>query len=485
MSVVYSRLNKALGACEAAIANPADWYDACSRVSNVLTSMGRFDEASQWNTMALDTTPRLVPYHHKAAILYTIQEDWDQAIASYHQVLELEPQSAEAHRSLARLHSHLEQLELELHHWDEFLRLRPELSTPENNYKLGQSFQEQGHLDRAALCYERVIEKNDQYWKAYYDLAEVRSKQQQWDKVVSCYEQVLSKDDSQVLALHKLGKIWLQQKEYDQAIANFREATKLAPEFPWAYLGLVETFMELEQWDEAIATCRAIISFVDEFPWTYKHMGKAFINKGEKMKAIACYQKSLQLQGWEECVQKDYQFTQDNFSHQIPIWENHLKHLSNQERINVLEIGTDQGITTCWLLDNILTNESSKLMCIDRKFSSEFNANIRQSGVDDRKFQKLKGNIRPLLKSLKGKAYNLVVVQDPLKQAKLMKQDARLSWPLVKGGGIVVFPSYGWKHKDIEKSPKVGISQFLSSIEGQFEIIHQGYQLIIRKNYSE
>ena len=83
MSVVYSRLNKALIACESALSNPTDWYDACSRVSNVLTSMGRFDEASQWNSMALATSLNVAYYYARTATLYTLQEDWDRAISTY------------------------------------------------------------------------------------------------------------------------------------------------------------------------------------------------------------------------------------------------------------------------------------------------------------------------------------------------------------------------------------------------------------------
>ncbi|NET09431.1 MAG: tetratricopeptide repeat protein [Symploca sp. SIO2B6] len=514
MSEVYNRLNEALTACEVALSNPTDWYDVCIKVSNILTSMGRFDDASQWNAMALDTTVDVVLYNVRVAALHTAQGNLDQAIATYHRVLDLDPNYAEAHRSLARLYSRLGKIELELHHWDEFVTLRPDLSNTDNNYRLGQSFQENGYLDRAAICYERIIEQNDQNLNhqqldqhqldqqvddpqaddqpleldqqqlgAYYNLAEIRTQQQRWDQAIACYEKVLNQDENQALALHKLGKLFLKQKDYEQAIAKFRETTKLAPKFPWAYRGLVETFMEMEQWDEAIATCRAIISLVDDFFWAHKHMGNALMKKGEKMEAIACYQKGLQLQGWDTCVQKDYQFTQDHFSHQLPIWKKHLQHLTNQENINALQIGSDQGLTTCWLLDNILSHSSAQLTCLDQQFSPEFRINIGRSGVADSKILPLEGEVSDLLNTLEEQSYNLVFIEDPLKQAKLMQQAAQLSWLFVQAGGVVIFPSYSWKSpKSSEQLIKQGIDQFLDSVAGQFEILHRGYQLIIRKN---
>ncbi|NET53701.1 MAG: hypothetical protein F6K09_35170 [Merismopedia sp. SIO2A8] len=74
-------------------------------------------------------------------------------------------------------------------------------------------------------------------------------------------------------------------------------------------------------------------------------------------------------------------------------------------------------------------------------------------------------------------------IEDPLKQAKLMQQAAQLSWLFVQAGGVVIFPSYSWKSpKSSEQLIKQGIDQFLDSVAGQFEILHRGYQLIIRKN---
>lgn len=489
MTTSYTRLNKAIEQCEQVITqspvNLDEWYDACSRIGNVLTSMGQFDQASQWSAMALHPEPKKESYYTKTASLYAIQENWQQSIECHTKTLEIDPTYAEAYRHLAQIHGFLGHSAEESSNWYHFLSHRPDQGTTERHYNLGKVLCQQGKLPDAEQCYRRSIEQDDQFWKGYYHLADVLLQQTKTDEAEAVYQHLVEHQPDPMQAYHKLGQLYLAQKNYPEAIIHFKQATQLDATFPWAYQGLVKTFMALERWDEAIATCRAIISFVEEFPWVYSLMGKVYTKKGEEMQAIACYQKGFQLQGWETCVQRDYQFTQDTFSHQIPIWSKSLQHLAHQENIRALEIGSGQGTTACWLLDNILSQPSAQLACIDRAFSEQFNLNIKHAQVDNDKVQRLEGKISESLKSLDAQTYNVAIIQDSLKQAKLMEQHARLCWKLLTPDAVVMFPSYAWKHpKDADKSPKVGIDRFLASVNGQFEVLHQGYQLIIKRNGS-
>ena len=481
MTVVYARLNQALAGCEQTLSISGDWYDACVRVSNILTSMGRFDEASQWHSMGVEKTPNLVQFHAKAAFLYVIQEKWDEAIHWYTQLLTIDPKYTDAHRSLAQIYSRLGKLEDELVHWYEFLTHKPELGTPDGHHKLGQSFQEQRKFERAESCYQRAIALNNQYWPAYYDLAELRKQQKQWDAAAECYHQLLEQAPDQIDAHYKLGKLWLHQKNYDQAIAKFQETTQLAPQFSWAHLSLVQSFMALKEWDKAISTCRSIISFVDEYPWAYSHMGKALMQKGEEFQAIACYQKVCQLSGWDTCQQHDYQFTEDTFSNQIPKWREQLQPLVEAKGVAALTIGSKQGMIPCWLLDTILTDPTDELFCIDQAFSSAFDHNINQTNALD-KIVCIEGKPLMLLPDLPPDSFSLVTIQDRRKQADYIQQEMGLCWPLLKNGGVIIVKDYGWKHPGgPTQSPKTGVDRFLKTIEGEFDILVQAHQLVIKK----
>ena len=484
MTVAYARLNQALEGCKKTLSLSGDWYSACVRVSNILISMGRFEEASQWHSMAIETTPNPVQFHAKAAFIYIIQEKWDEAIRGYKQLLKIDPQYIDAHRQLAQIYSRLGKLEDELTHCYAFLTHKPEMGSPDGHYKLGQSLQEHGKLEWAASCYQRVISLNNKYWPAYYGLAELRLQQQQWEAAAECYQKLLEQDPTQVEAHHKLGTIWLQQKHYNRAIAKFKAMNQLVPEFAAAYLGLIQCLMELEHWDAVIATCRSTISFVGEFPWTYRHMGRAFTQKGEEMKAIACYQKVGQLNDWAECQQNDYEFTEDHFSHHIPIWREHLKPLIEAKGVAALTLGSHQGMTICWLLDTVLNQASDELFCIDQAFSRLFDRNINQtSGLD--KIVCMEGKPLALMGDLPSNAFDLIVLQDRRKQVDHIQQEIRQCWPLLRNEGVMIVKDYGWHHPSgPQQSPKAGVDRFLKTVQGEFKILVQDDQLILKKQLS-
>ncbi|MCZ0900070.1 tetratricopeptide repeat protein, partial [Microcoleus sp. HI-ES] len=61
-------------------------------------------------------------------------------------------------------------------------------------------------------------------------------------------------------------------------------------------------------------------------------------------------------------------------------------------------------------------------------------------------------------------------------------QDAILSWRLVKVGGLMIFDDYEFTFPDSpEQDTKLGIDVFLEMFGSQLEVVHKGYQLIVKK----
>ena len=301
------------------------------------------------------------------------------------------------------------------------------------------------------------------------------------ERAIATYQTLLERDPDRIEAHYKLGKVWLQNQNYERAVVKFKETIELAPHFPGAYQDIVKTFMRQGLWDEAIVTCSAIIELVKPFPWTYTFMGNALHKKGETLKAIACHQKSCELRGWDLCAMRGYHFTQDHFSQQIALWRRHLEPIAKQTGVNVLLIGCSEGMVSCWLLDCLLKHPSDRLTCADNKFSDLFSSNLEQNGGTRRVLLKA-GSPEDTLKSLAAGSYDLVIIQDRYKQANTIGQIVQLAWPLLKLNGIMLFRGYLWRHSaQSQDSPKAIIDRFLSSIESEFEVIHQSYQLFIQK----
>jgi predicted O-methyltransferase YrrM len=67
-------------------------------------------------------------------------------------------------------------------------------------------------------------------------------------------------------------------------------------------------------------------------------------------------------------------------------------------------------------------------------------------------------------------------------RAREVYADSVLTWPLMESGGLVIFDDYLWEEMpDPMDNPKPGVDAFLKSIEGQFRMTHNDYQVAIAK----
>src|SRR5690349_6873094 len=64
-------------------------------------------------------------------------------------------------------------------------------------------------------------------------------------------------------------------------------------------------------------------------------------------------------------VHARYKLTYDCFSSRIPQWEIDLARLAGQPDLRFLEIGSFEGHSACWLLEHVLTHDTSTLTCVD------------------------------------------------------------------------------------------------------------------------
>lgn len=186
-----------------------------------------------------------------------------------------------------------------------------------------------------------------------------------------------------------------------------------------------------------------------------------------------------------------YRITQDWFSHNVASWESVLAPLRGKPDVRCLEIGSFEGLSACWLLENVLTHETSRLVCIDPfdgpgqlQAERHFDHNVRQTGAGH-KVTKLRGYSRQALPLLAGSTFDIAYVDGSHHPVDAL-QDALSVWPLLRRGGLAILDDYaiGASYpKEIAAAvdPKPGIDAFLGFVRGEHEIVLQGYQLIVRK----
>lgn len=180
-------------------------------------------------------------------------------------------------------------------------------------------------------------------------------------------------------------------------------------------------------------------------------------------------------------AEKRYAFDVDWFSARIPNWKKYLVHMKGH-KLHTLEIGSHQGRSAIWMMENILTHPDSTITCVDvwkqPGIERRFDANIVATGESHR-VTKLKKASHVALRGLPLNWYSLIYV-DGAHEGMNVLEDAVLSFRLLKAGGILVFDDYEWTSNNRTIMPKPAIDAFLA-IYVRTTVLHKGWQVFVKK----
>ena len=180
----------------------------------------------------------------KAGIAAAEAEDYQGAIASFQKVLEINPESAEAHFNIGFAHSKL------------------------------------GHTAEAEAAYQKAIEYDPSTVEAYVELSSIYSGEQKWAEALEMLKKAVEIQPNDTRYQYNLGAVALNSGNMDVAEAAFRKILELDPSFPMAHyqLGMVdvnkgknaeaiaefEKYLELEPEGANAATATGIINHLKQ-----------------------------------------------------------------------------------------------------------------------------------------------------------------------------------------------------------------------------
>jgi predicted O-methyltransferase YrrM len=200
----------------------------------------------------------------------------------------------------------------------------------------------------------------------------------------------------------------------------------------------------------------------------------------------------------------EYQFTKDWFNWAPEVWKQLIPLLPERpERRGreFLEIGSFEGRSAVWIAENMMQGIDA-LACIDTWEGGEehgeenmeeaeqrfdYNRALLEEKFPDRSVDKFKGTSSQWLAHWlveapqNREAFDFIYI-DGSHVAKDVLTDACMAWPLLKPKGLMVFDDYMWGNpRDALHRPKIAIDAFTTIFGETAEIIHVGYQLVVRK----
>ncbi|MGH1590373.1 class I SAM-dependent methyltransferase [Methylobacterium phyllosphaerae] len=197
------------------------------------------------------------------------------------------------------------------------------------------------------------------------------------------------------------------------------------------------------------------------------------------------------------------EFREDWFSYNIENWEKIFHNVQWDVGLKktVVEIGSFEGRSSVWILENLLKNPDSVMHCIDtfeggQEYSFEqvdglydrFLKNIASAGGSRKVIVHRTLSIRALTNLMAANCTADFVYVDGSHEAPDVLGDLVLSFAMLKKGGVIICDDYLWNvgdrfRNDLIQSPKIAIDSFTNIFHKQIEIFRDQslYQLAFRK----
>ena len=178
----------------------------------------------------------------------------------------------------------------------------------------------------------------------------------------------------------------------------------------------------------------------------------------------------------------NYTFSSDWVSQHADNWRSWFAHLIGKPNVRLLEIGCWEGRSACWWIENLLTDSTSRLTCVDPfawvDNSARFNANIVASGQSHRVEVIREFSAKALPRLIEqGRQFDLIYI-DGSHFAKDVLLDGLLSLSLLKPDGLLLFDDYPYRNENGSPGPGVAIDALVACCG--LHVIYHGWQVVLR-----
>ena len=176
--------------------------------------------------------------------------------------IKINPNDAEAHKSLGVLLISLERYEEAIEAYKQAIKIKPDDAVA--YLALGFVYFNLGRYEEAIEPYGQAIRLKSDFAKAYFGLGVVYGKLGRYEEAIESYKQAIRlKPD--FAAYYNLGVVYGKLSRYEEAIEPYKQAIRIKPDFAEAYFGLGVVYYNLGRYEEAKESFRQAIKIKPDF----------------------------------------------------------------------------------------------------------------------------------------------------------------------------------------------------------------------------
>ena len=259
-----------------------------------------YDRAIQMATEVIQSAPDLADAYNVRAGAYLDSGSFDaprfdEAIADYKRVIQLDPGRAAAYLNLGWAYDAKREFRKAIDHFNTGIRMvkRPGVVTLHGRAK---TYVKMGEFDKAIADYTRAIEYEPQRLDSYSARATVHLRKGEPEEAVADYTRLIRLDRKNYGAFLCRGIIYRDTlNDFDKALADFSQAIDLDPVAPVAHVNCGLAYEKRGLLEEAIAACSEAIRLAPDDCRAYRIRASVHSKRGQFDEAVSGYRKAIEL----------------------------------------------------------------------------------------------------------------------------------------------------------------------------------------------
>ena len=296
--------------------------------------VGDYNKAIESYEQAIDLEHSFIPAYYNLGSLYSALNRYEDAIKMYKKVLdiipdkkalEISPNYAELRFNLGLAYlaldpsdkeSAIEEYEL-LKNMDkdkanEFLKLINtkgnirEKIQKDQRVNLAETYINTGRYDTAINIFKEIISNEPYNAQAYCGLGVVYGMLGSYDESIKHLKQVIAIKSDYIEAHTNLGLAYGNLGRWNEALEAYKQATRIKPDYADAHHGVGWVYINLGRYNEAIEPCKQAIFIKPDYTNAHFDLGSAYLQLGDKESALKQYEivKTLDKKIAEELLEE-------------------------------------------------------------------------------------------------------------------------------------------------------------------------------------
>jgi predicted TPR repeat methyltransferase len=223
-----------------------------------LYTQGHLQQALSHVTEMLERFPNSVVLHNIAGASNTGLMQFDAAINSYHQALQINPDYSEAYNNMGFALNGKGDLDAAIKSYKKALKINPDFA--EAYYNMGIALNGKGEPDAAMGSYKKALEIKPDYSEAFYNMGIILKSRGDLESSIDNFEQALKISPDHAEAYNNIGNALKGKGDYQGAIDSYNKAVLIKPDYADAFYNMGKTFKLIGQYIKSAKCFKHVLS---------------------------------------------------------------------------------------------------------------------------------------------------------------------------------------------------------------------------------